>query len=348
MKIAFVRHSILNRGGDRITLEYAAYLAGKGHEVTVWANLVKTPFSIPPLVRVNRPIYKSKLRTILKAISTRFPQDLIIADIIPMASFLSLRNSGRVVYFAQDYNESYYNNPFMKIIIRALFFYALGLRKIPVIAVSANLADSFRLSFASKAIVVNPGIDFNEFYPDKDAALLAGKGNKKAVLIFAVSERRKGLDIAIDVLKNIAGSAIKDTVVVWAVGGENINIPGLECKNFGFVGPGSLRKIFSSADAFLFTSRSEGLPAMALYALACGCPLVTTAAVAMVNDNIDALVAAAEDTAGLTQRLNLLLENGDLRERLKSQGYETVKRYDINESKERFEEALLRLGAGDA
>lgn len=348
MRIAFVRHSILNRGGDRSTLEYAAYLAERGHEVTIWVNYLKTPFSIMPLIRINRPIYKSKLRSILKAVSTRFPQDLIIADIIPMASFLSLRNSGRVVYFAQDYNGSYYNNPFMKMIIRVLFFYALGLRKIPVIAVSSNLADSFRLAFASKAIVVNPGIDFNKFYPDKDKALLAGKGNRKAVLIFAISERRKGLDIAIDVLKNIADSATREEVVIWAVGGGDINIPGLECKNFGFLNIDSLRRIFSSADAFLFTSRSEGLPVMALYALACGCPLLTTTAVTIVEDNIDALIAPAEDRAGLTEKLILLLKDGGLRERLKSQGYETAKRYDINESKERLEEALLRLGDRDA
>ena len=46
MKIAVVRHSIRNRGGDKVVLDYCGYLVSQGHEVDFWTNEINTQFQI--------------------------------------------------------------------------------------------------------------------------------------------------------------------------------------------------------------------------------------------------------------------------------------------------------------
>ena len=46
MKIEFFRHSLLSRGGDKMIIAHAGYLAEQGHEVTILASVVNTVFAI--------------------------------------------------------------------------------------------------------------------------------------------------------------------------------------------------------------------------------------------------------------------------------------------------------------
>lgn len=347
MKIAFIRHSIFNRGGDRLILEYANYLAQKGHEVVIYVNFIDTVFTISPLIKVNYFVFRSKLWIAARAIFTKFPCDMIIPDIAAMAALLSIRNNRKIVYLSMAYDEYYYSSKLMRRLVRALYFYALRLRKIPVIAISHGLSRLFKTRFQVNVSVVPAGIDPKEFYPEPSRELLTGKGSRKAILIFVRGDYRKGLDIAIEILNNIVKTEIKDRAVIWTIGGR-IDVPGLIIKNFGVVDLDTLRNVFSSSDVFLFPSRHEGFGLMVLEAMACGCAVVTTAAVPVVTDNKDALISAIGDVSGMTQKLILLLRDENLRGRLISEGYKTVKNYDLNNSKQEFEKVLLNLRAKDA
>ena len=52
MKITFYRHSLFSRGGDRMVVEYANYLAQKGHAEVMYTNEISTVFEINPLVEM--------------------------------------------------------------------------------------------------------------------------------------------------------------------------------------------------------------------------------------------------------------------------------------------------------
>jgi glycosyltransferase involved in cell wall biosynthesis len=345
MRIIFIRHSILNRGGDWVTLEYAGHLAKKGHDVIIFVNYVNTAFKIPPLVKIKSLPLKSKLGTIAKAIFTKFPSDIIIADIIAMVAFLSFRNHRKLIYFAQDYDESYYSSKLMRWLIRTIYFYALKFRNIPVIAVSDNLANLLHLRFKTNVKVVFNGINFDEFYTEKDEALLYKKGNRQTILIFMRRDHRKGSDIALKILERIAKTELKDKIIIWTIG-ENTDIGGLSIKNFGFVKHDELRKILSSADIFLFPTRHEGLSLLILQAMACGCAVVTTTAVEFAHDMEDALVSRIGNAEQIFLKLKELLLNEELKHRLRKNALESVKSYDINKSKENFEKALVSLYTG--
>ena len=97
-----------------MVIEYANYLAEKGHEVVLWYNTFNTVFKPHPKLKLIKIPIPSKLGTIIYATLKRFNSNVIIVDIIALASLLSLRNRSRLIFFAQGYDESYYKNPFKK------------------------------------------------------------------------------------------------------------------------------------------------------------------------------------------------------------------------------------------
>jgi glycosyltransferase involved in cell wall biosynthesis len=341
MRISFVRHSILSRGGDRMALEHAGCLAEMGHEVTIWATRIDTVFPISPRIKIKPLASKSKLDTIIKALFTKFPSDLIIADIIAMVSVLSFRNK-QILYFSQDYDVAYYSSTSLRWLVRILYFYALRLRHIPTIAVAHHLGDLLTSRFHAQVTVVVNGIDFSKFYPQPDPQLLSNKGVHQAIAILGRSDYHKGLDIAIKVLKAAATFIDLNSMEVW-VFGEIVDIPGISVKNFGLVGHEMMRKILSSADILLFPTRHEGLPLLILEAWACGCPIVTTTAAGIVENEQDGLVSPVENIKDLNEKLVRLLKDAGLKERLRAGGYVSVKRYDLNKSNSDFATAIIAL-----
>ena len=63
-------------------IEYANYLAEKGHNVVLWYNICDTVFKLHPKLKLLKiPILK-KLGTIIYATINRFNSDVVIVDII--------------------------------------------------------------------------------------------------------------------------------------------------------------------------------------------------------------------------------------------------------------------------
>lgn len=255
-----------------------------------------------------------------------------------MIFFLSFRNKSRLIYFAQDYDESYYENIFMKAIIRTVYFYCLRILKIPAIAVSEELGKLLKDRFKANVTVIPNGVHTDIFYPDKDEEYLRMKGNSKVVLVFARSDYRKGFDIAVKTLTHFRGEIDKGNLLVWAVG-EKIEVP-FEMRNFGFVPPNKLRKILSCSDVLLYPSRHEGLPLFVLEAMACGCALVTTDAVSITTHNVTSLKCKIDDITGCYTAVKELLNKDFLRTKIVTNGIKEVKNYSLAKSNKMFEERL--------
>ncbi len=335
MRIGFFRHSILNRGGDKAALAYAQALSRRGHTVTLWVRRIETVFPLPEGVRIERLAAASKAGTVWAALTRRLPVDVVVVDIVALALLLSLRNSGRVVYLAEDYDESYYRSFLMRALIRILYHCALQGRRIPAVAVSAELAQIFRRRFRREAPVIPNGIDLDEF------PVLAPRRERAGclrVLVFSRGDYRKGFDIARAVLASSVREG-KEPFEVWAVG-EEARIDGLTVVNYGFVAPRRVHELLREADILLYPTRHEGLPFFVLEALACGCCVVTTTAAGVVTDGVDALVSAPGDARLLQRHLCALLSDPSLRARLRAQGYRTVQRYSFGQSAQRLEAFL--------
>ncbi len=342
MNICFYRHSLLSRGGDKMVVEYANYLGQQGHDVVILTNKINTVFQL--MVRTKKiSKFRHKVNTIFNAMLLRKNYDIIIADIIVMVFFLLFKNKKRLIYFAQDYDEAYYKNFFLKFLIRAIYYLCLSVFKVPVIAVSEELGHIFQSRYRADVNVVKNGVDtvFFSRVSDKECATL--KGRSKVILVFARSDYRKGFDTAKKVLSNFDDEIKRGLIDVWTVG-ENLPVP-FQTRNFGFVSEDKLKKILSYSDILLYPSRHEGLPLLVLEALCCGCAVVTTTAVNLLKNGVDGLVCNIDDAECLSRQLKRLLFDDNLYKQISMRGVNTSKRYDIQTSKQNFYLAVQKIYA---
>jgi glycosyltransferase involved in cell wall biosynthesis len=343
MKIVYVAHSLLSRGGDKMVLAHAGWLAAHGHDVELCCNVMDTVLNIPEGVRFSRPCFPGKLGTVVSALLQGRNADIVLASIIPMACFLFPRSRRKVVYFAQDYNENSYSTVIQKLFIRLLYAVSFALFKIPVIAVSDELGQLFNRRFGTKTRVVLNGVDLKIFYHDPSEDLLCQKENRKVILFFSRRDSRKGFDLALATIAKVAGTRFP-LLEVWTVG-ERLDDGEVPCprRDFGYVCESKLRQIMSSADLFLYPSRSEGFPLMVLEAFACKCPVVTTEAIPYAIDGENALVASIEDVSGLTEKVVQILSDPDLAHELTDKAGTFVLNYSLETSAKKFEAALKAL-----
>ena len=342
MKIVFYRHSLLSRGGDKMFLFHANRLAEAGHDVTLYCNTKESVFSINPGLHLQKIPWPGKAGTILFGLLCKFAADIVVADIIPLAVALSMRNH-RVTYFAQDLDTSYYTSPLLIALMRFLLRWGMGGKNIPTLAVSATLAEELRLLTGKACKVIPNGIEQTVFYPEPSEALIAGKKGKMAVLLHARSDQRKGFDLAGQVIHNLLQKGAPP-FVIWTVGEHTGDtFKDSEHRDFGYVDEQQLRQIMSSADIFLYPSRHEGFGLFPLEAMACGCAVVTTSAVPYARHGENALVAPVEDCATLEKQVFELLHDPTTCSRLRQAGKNLARQYSSAESARHFGQALAGI-----
>ena len=323
-------------------LFHANKLAEKGHEVWLFVNEVNTVFDVGRNVQLRKITFPGKIGTIIYALTTKIASDVIVADIISMVVLLSVRNR-KILYFAQDLDFSYYTSKILICIIQILLWWALWLKRIPTIAVSSSLADELEHFSRGKIEVVPNGIDPVSFYPDPDDGLISIKEDRKAILVLSRDDHRKGFDIAQEVVGRLTK---KETLPfeVWTVGKKaKGKFHGVIHRDFGYVEETELRRIMSSADVFLYPSRHEGFSLMILEAYACRCPVLTTRAVPIAKNNINAVVCEIEDVKSLTDNIIRLLSDEDICQRLADKGYVFAKETSLSSASNHFEDTLLTI-----
>ncbi len=324
-------------------VSHANYLVSSGHEVTLQVNTIDTIFSLDAMIQILPMRWKGKVGTLATATGRLGSYDAIIADIIPVALALSVHNSSAVIYFAQDYDESYYATAAQKYFIRFLYFVGLRMLKIRTISVSTGLADIFHRRFAQRSIVVENGVDSGIFYLNPDVELVNKKEGRKAVLVMSRSDHRKGFDLARSVIHRLAlQSAVP--FEVWSVGEKADGLPAsIIHRDLGYLSGEALASVFSSADIFLYPSRHEGFPLMIVEAFACNCPVVTTDAVCFAKNSENALVTSVEDVAALTDACAILLTNPEIGVSLSQKAMIFSRSHELADTLCNFEEVLASM-----
>jgi len=141
-------------------------------------------------------------------------------------------------------------------------------------------------SLKNKMRLVYIGID-TEFFnpiPKREARKKLGLGNWKHIIIYAgrlVKEKR--IDLILKAFKQIETTNNETLLVIVGGGRDEDEIKNLATKlsltNLKFlsvVTKSEIQLLLSCADAIVITSIKEGLPTIAMEALACGTPVIST------------------------------------------------------------------------
>ena len=347
MNIGFYRYSLLNRGGDRLTLAYANHLAVGGHDVTLHVKQLDTVFDIAPALKVKSIPWAGKAGFLLYAATHNLGHDVVIVDIIHPQLLLSLHN--RVIYYAQADDVEYYDSKLVRKLVDCLYniYFHSGR---PIIAMSQHLTDIFRNRYkVCNAYTLKTGIDHTTFYPDPDEELLRMKEDKRALVFMARGDSyRKGYDLAMRIFESLDVGIVKK-MELWVCGNQlESDKFSFTVRNFGVVSDARLRQILSSADIFFYPSRHEGFGLFPLEAMACGCVAVTTDAIPYARVTPSIMVSTVEDISALEHNLARVVMDDDLLMVLRKKALEDARIYDFEKSKIAFEDALYKIVAGDS
>jgi glycosyltransferase involved in cell wall biosynthesis len=329
-----------------MVLAHAARLAEDGHDVVLKTRRLDTVFRVDAGIRTEEIALGGVAGTICAAALEHSPGAVYVADIAALAFLLSLRNSGRVLFFAQGYDE--YNCASLpgRLLIRLLLFLVLRVMRVPVFTVSDHLADFLRLKYGAEARVVPNGIDPAFFAPlPTGNPYLSLKQGREVILMHARLDYAKGFDTAQVVLRQVAARSSLP-VEVWTVG-EEVRLDFVPHRHFGYVSGDELAQLMSAADLFFHPSRHEGFALIVLEAFARRCPVVTTQAVSFALDGENALVAEVDDEETLVLHLLRLLDDAGLRASLSDRGYLSAAESSLARSSQQFLDAFAeRFGVG--
>ncbi|RMH47017.1 MAG: glycosyltransferase [Gammaproteobacteria bacterium] len=347
MDIAFYRYSLLNRGGDRMVLEYANYLAEKGHRVTLYSSVDETVFRVAPAIHCVRVPWPGRAGFLLWTGLHTLQHDITVIDIIHLAPLVRCR--GRLVYFAQADDIEYYGRRWQRAMIDLLyrrFFRQNGI----CIAVYDHLTERFRLRYgATICHTVTNGIDLETFFFEPDPELITAKKGRRALFFMARGDRyRKGYDLALKVFDRLSETLGND-LELWVCGERLEKSYRFPVRHFGVVDDDRLRQILSSADILFYPSRHEGFGLFPLEAMACGCVVVTTDAVPYAREYNAIHTLDIGDAEGMADEIFRLVSSPEQLAAERKAGFGIARKFDLRISRRRFVEILKEIsGESDA
>jgi glycosyltransferase involved in cell wall biosynthesis len=358
MKMTFVMGGLSFSGGDRVVAVYAAHLRKRGHDVLV---VVKGS---------SKPTVKQQIRSLLKGQGwLSLPQnvgshldnmnvpyvvldqsravvdkdvpdaDVVIATWWETAEWVANLSpqKGEKFYFIQ-HHEVFDYLPQQR--VRAT--YTLPLHKITI---SKWLVDLMRTEYGDDRVsLVLNSVDSQLFYaPPRKRQNIPTVGMLYAPLHW------KGCDVSLKAFA-IAAQSIPDLRMI-AFGSypisEHIPLPKA-AEYFQEPSQSKIREIYARCDLWLCGSRSEGFHLPPLEAMACRCPVVSTAvggSVDIIEEGVNGYLAPIDDVEILAQKLISALTVSEAKwQEMSDAAYATATQYTWDDATDLFEAALCYVG----
>ena len=216
-----------------------------------------------------------------------------------------------------------------------------------------ELTDKYSL----KPLRVRNGVDLAKFYgaaarskPKEVSKLEFSVGGCKTVLTIGGIEPRKNTISTLKAFARVkAHFAVRDERVIWLLGGgetlfdyrdyreeffsdmEKLEIEaGKDIFILGRVPEELIADLYNAADVFVFPSLKEGWGLVALEAMASGVPVIASdiePLTEFMEDGKNSLLVSPLDCGAIAEGIIAILEDGALREKLKTGGADTAGQY---------------------
>jgi glycosyltransferase involved in cell wall biosynthesis len=203
------------------------------------------------------------------------------------------------------------------------------------------------------------GIDPEKYQNESDQGIfkaeLGIKNEDKIILYLGRIHKNKGLDLLVEAFNLITAQDVYLVIAGVPEGGQGKYMNKLldtvnksdtdnRVKFAGFLEGQSKINAYRSAEIFVLPSRYESFGLVILEAMACGCPVVTTDAIALaelLQSNEAALISKLSAT-DLAEKINLLLTNGELHNRLTENAYRLIEEFSWKNCAEKLEKLYLQ------
>lgn len=356
MNITFLLPVLSFSGGIRVVAMYADWLSKNGHEVTLVSRSASAPTwkrRLKTLLRgngwlphsPNPPSYIDDLTVqhlVVPSDRSLAAEDVPIGDVLVSTwwetaewAHLLPDDRGARAYFVQGYEvfdhlprsrcEATYRLPFHKIVI------------------AKWLADLMAHQYGDVDVdLVSNAVDHGLFH-----ATVRGKQRQPTVGFLYHEASLKGMDIALSVLELLKTRYSELKVVVFGSNPPS----GKYCLPDWVdlhVAPKqeNLRKLYASCDVWLTTSRTEGFNLMAMEAMACRTPVVSTRTgwpIESIRDGVNGYLVNVDDVGGAAEAVSRVLDLGDDDwQAMSANAFATVAETTWEASCQKFEQALYR------
>jgi len=354
MKITFVCPPLNMSGGIRVIAIYAKMLQSFGHDVLIVAqpaartgrlNRLLKKLRLPQLARHPQPpshvdgsgVPLKVLKTARSVREGDVPDaDVVIATWWETAEFVARMSprKGRHVYFVQGY-EHFEGQPSDRVA-------ATYRSDMPKIAVAQWLVSAIANDGNRQVCTVVPNaVDHSQFF----AAPRSRNPRPRLGTLFS-EHPNKGFDIALQVIGRVREKLPDLEVVAFGQGSASTYRDRIgEIQLTLRPAQSELREIYSSSDVWLCCSRSEGFNLVAMEAMACRTPVVSTRTgwpEEAVVEGVNGALADVDDVEGLAAAvLQILTRDADAWRALSDGAARTVEDSSWENSARLFERALL-------
>jgi glycosyltransferase involved in cell wall biosynthesis len=231
-------------------------------------------------------------------------------------------------------------------------------RHVPTVAVSESTKDDLvRRGFEARTIDVIPnGVDVEFYSPDPKFS----KSPTPLVLYLGRLKRYKRVDLIVRAFARVAQQTPLARLIIAGQGDarpaleELVNELGLadRVEFAGFVSEDEKRNLFRRTWVHMLTSSKEGWGITNIEAAACGTPTIASNSPGLrdsVEDGVTGFLVPHADVDALATRLQEVIDNTELRNRLSTQALGFARRFTWDAASQRMETFLVQAsqGAGD-
>ncbi len=196
-----------------------------------------------------------------------------------------------------------------------------------VVSVSRYTADRLRAVFPDvhTEVVLN-GIDTEFFTPGNEAAEQEGADKSFRLLFVGNPTRRKGADLLPEIMQAL-GAHYELRYTSGRLGQPNLPMAS-NIRPLGRLSAEEVREQYRQCDALILPTRLEGLPLVAMEALSCGLPVISSNSASLaevVDHELTGLVCPVDNVGAMVRGIRQLKENPDKLMAMKCRAREAAK-----------------------
>ena len=350
MKINFYMPRVYRKisGGYKVIYQYSNYLATKGHDIHIYYNMNdgKNSKHIPKfigrliwkLLFIGFPSWFKFHKNVTQSLARKYEDkyirnaDISIATTPHTAYPVSMlsKEKGKKYYFIQGYeNWGSTTDEFVR------GSYNLGMNNIVISKWLKEIVDKY--SKDESKLILN-GIDFEIFKID---TLIEKREPYSICMLYSNNFSRKGSKDGLKIIKKIKQKYPNIEINFFSTDRRPSDLPNWITYIHNATEM-EVAELLNKSAIYMCTSLQEGFGLPGLEAMACGCALVTTNCLGIMEyaNEENAMISKPKDVQAMYDNIDKLLSNNELRIELAKKGNEAIQNRNLKLSEEQFEKYI--------